>query len=196
MSKIQNSDVKSAAELVSAGATAAQLINDTKIYVTANSLNKTLDAAITAGDFGGFAPSNGRVVSSVGQVVAHATSTKVQWNASPTFTQNITWSSANNRFIATAAGKYFVESIICPTASFAVGNQLYLELHKNGALYQRGQIIGPVTANFELGVAIHDVVDLAVNDYVEINAYFSRGGLNTTIIASASFNHFSIFRVA
>jgi hypothetical protein len=53
MSKIQNSDVKSQAELVSAGATAAQLINDTKIYVTANSLNKRLDEAITAGDIGG-----------------------------------------------------------------------------------------------------------------------------------------------
>lgn len=51
--KIQNEDVKSSAELASAGGTDAQLINDTKIYVTANTLNKTLAAAITAGDIGG-----------------------------------------------------------------------------------------------------------------------------------------------
>lgn len=50
-SKIQNEDIKSSAELVSAGGTAAQLPNDTKIYVT--SLTKTLSAAISAGDIGG-----------------------------------------------------------------------------------------------------------------------------------------------
>lgn len=48
--KIQNEDIKSSAEIISAGGTAAQLPNDSKIYVTANSYNKLLSAAITAGD--------------------------------------------------------------------------------------------------------------------------------------------------
>lgn len=48
--KIQNEDIKSAAEIVTAGGTAAQLPNDSKVYLTGNSLNKTLDAAINAGD--------------------------------------------------------------------------------------------------------------------------------------------------
>lgn len=48
---IQNEDVKSESELITAGGTKAQLINDTKIYVTAGSLNKRLDEAIIAGDF-------------------------------------------------------------------------------------------------------------------------------------------------
>lgn len=51
--KIQNQDIKSAAELVSAGATAASLPNDDKIYVTALSINKTLKQAIIDGDIGG-----------------------------------------------------------------------------------------------------------------------------------------------
>lgn len=51
--KIQNEDVKSSAELAAAGGTDAQLPNDTKIYITALGLNKTLSAAITAGDIGG-----------------------------------------------------------------------------------------------------------------------------------------------
>jgi len=49
--KIQDSDIKSSAELVSAGGTAAQLPNDTKVYVTANGLNKTLYQAVVDGDF-------------------------------------------------------------------------------------------------------------------------------------------------
>lgn len=50
--KIQDQDLKSVAELVAAGATAASLPNDTKVYVTANSINKTLNQAITDGDIG------------------------------------------------------------------------------------------------------------------------------------------------
>lgn len=51
--KIQNEDVKSLSELTGAGGAAAQLINDTKIYVSANSLNKQLSQAIIDGDIGG-----------------------------------------------------------------------------------------------------------------------------------------------
>jgi len=51
--KIQNEDIKSLAELTGAGGSASQLPNDTKIYVTANGLNKQLSQAITDGDIGG-----------------------------------------------------------------------------------------------------------------------------------------------
>lgn len=51
--KLQNQDFKTSAELAAGGATDASFLNDTKIYVTANSLNKTLAAAITAGDLAG-----------------------------------------------------------------------------------------------------------------------------------------------
>lgn len=50
---IQNEDVKSEAELISAGGAKAQLINDTKIYVTSGTINKTLDDAIADGDISG-----------------------------------------------------------------------------------------------------------------------------------------------
>lgn len=51
--KIQKQDVKTVAELTGAGATAADLIQDSQIYVTANSLNKQLSQAITDGDLSG-----------------------------------------------------------------------------------------------------------------------------------------------
>ena len=51
--KIQDADVKSLAELQAAGADKPQLINDTKIYVTANGINDQLSTAISAGTIGG-----------------------------------------------------------------------------------------------------------------------------------------------
>lgn len=51
--RIQNEDVKTLSELTGAGGTMAQLINDTKIYVTANSLNQQLSTAISNGALGG-----------------------------------------------------------------------------------------------------------------------------------------------
>lgn len=51
--RLQNEDSKTLAELTGAGGSASQLLNDTKIYVTALSLNKQLSAAITDGDLSG-----------------------------------------------------------------------------------------------------------------------------------------------
>ena len=53
MSKIQNEDLKSESDLIADGATKASLPHDSKIYVTANSINKTLEQAIIDGDIGG-----------------------------------------------------------------------------------------------------------------------------------------------
>lgn len=50
---LQNEDFKSESDLTGAGGTKSQLLNDTKIYVSANSINKTLDDAIVDGDLGG-----------------------------------------------------------------------------------------------------------------------------------------------
>lgn len=62
MAKIQGADVKTEAELITAGATASSLIQDTQIYVSALSLNKTLDDAIIDGDIGGAGGSSGVIV--------------------------------------------------------------------------------------------------------------------------------------
>lgn len=53
MSKLQNEDFKTEAEIILAGGSSSQLMNDTKIYVTANGLNKTLSQAIIDNNLGG-----------------------------------------------------------------------------------------------------------------------------------------------
>lgn len=50
--RLQDADFKTEAELVAAGSSAAQLLNDSKVYITANGLNKKLNSAIIDGDIG------------------------------------------------------------------------------------------------------------------------------------------------
>lgn len=76
--KIMDSDVKSEADILAAGGTKSQLINDAKIYVTANSINKTLDDAITDGDIGG---GSSPVPLTKGQLITHDGTTYVAANA-------------------------------------------------------------------------------------------------------------------
>lgn len=54
--KIQGADVKSEAELIAAGATKAQMITDSKIYVQGSGVNDTLYNAIQNGAIGGGIP--------------------------------------------------------------------------------------------------------------------------------------------
>lgn len=75
--RIQNSDVKSEAEILAAGGTKSQLINDSKIYL-GGSINKRLDEAITDGDIGG---GSSPVPLSKGQLITHNGTTYVAANA-------------------------------------------------------------------------------------------------------------------
>jgi hypothetical protein len=49
---LQNEDFKTEAQLITAGGSKSQLLNDTKIYVTADGINETLDDAISLGLLG------------------------------------------------------------------------------------------------------------------------------------------------
>lgn len=51
--RLQNEDFKTEAEIVAAGGAASQLLNDTKVWVTGNGINDTLDQAILSGQIGG-----------------------------------------------------------------------------------------------------------------------------------------------
>lgn len=59
--KIQNEDVKSLADLISAGTDGSHLINDTKVWISANGINQQLSAAIAAGLIGGGSGSGGGI---------------------------------------------------------------------------------------------------------------------------------------
>ena len=70
--KIQGADVKTEAELIAAGASKAQMIKDSQIYVTANGINDKMSAAISNGLLGGL-PSWATATSyTVGQSITYS----------------------------------------------------------------------------------------------------------------------------
>lgn len=80
--KTQKQGVKTSAECIAAGATDATcLLEDAAVYVTANGLNKTLSAAITAGDISGGGGGNGLNQNMLSNPGADANST-TGWTAS------------------------------------------------------------------------------------------------------------------
>lgn len=113
--KIQNEDIKSAAELVSAGGTAAQLPNDIKIYITALSLNKSLYQAIVDGDIGG----GGTLVP-----------TGTRGSPNNITTSGITFVAATGKrqiwFVATSSGEVTVTANPQISAGTTVGSELWL----------------------------------------------------------------------
>jgi hypothetical protein len=139
---------------------------------------------------------SGRVVSSSGQTITNGTPTKITWNSSPTFAQNVTWDSANSRFIAQVAGKYQVDSSITQTRAWTSGQQTGVRIYKNGSFYSHG-ISGVAWAAFngEFGQNVSDIVDLQVGDYIEIYGFMVNASGNSTLVANASYNYFSIAKV-
>jgi hypothetical protein len=138
----------------------------------------------------------GRVVSSSGQTITNGTPTKITWNSSPTFAQNVTWDSVNSRFIAQVAGKYQVSTTIAQTRLWAAGQQTQVRIYKNGSLFSASPH-GVAWAVFsgEFGNVCTDVIDLIAGDYVEAFGFMVNGSGNSTLVANAAFNYFSISKV-
>lgn len=109
--KIQNEDLKSLAELTGAGGSPSQLPNDTKIYVTANGINKQLSQAITDGDIGGGGTSENLFPSSVysglsiGAFVQKQYSAAAKPSGSPSNTANA------NLTLTTSSGEILLEKL-------------------------------------------------------------------------------------
>lgn len=105
------------------------------------------------------------------------------WDLSGEFT--------SNRYTATTAGKYKVNaSVLFQAAEDA--KTYYLGIYKNGSAATLNAVIGRTAA--DMSVSTSDVVDLAVNDYIEIEA--TNGGVGSKNISNGSFyTYVSIQRI-
>ena len=117
--RIQNEDVKTLGEITGAGGSASQLINDSKIYVTANGINQQLSSAITSGLIGG-SPTTGASYAVNGKVNVGITG----WSAvggSSTVSQsavNLGGSGNTNSALFTASGSsdyLLAQAVALPT---------------------------------------------------------------------------------
>lgn len=89
---------------------------------------------------------------------------KVQFNANE-YADGITWDGANHRFVITTAGKYLISTVVGYTGT-ADGKQYRAMIYKNGSEVARSSVHAGATG--AVSVALSDILDLAVNDYVEI----------------------------
>lgn len=104
MGKLQKQDFKTETDLVNAGATAADLLNDTQIYVTANTINKTLDDAITDGDIGGGGSTTELIIKDV-----KSSGTNGQLISSGSYqTRTLNTSSGDTSFLVSLSSSQFV----------------------------------------------------------------------------------------
>jgi hypothetical protein len=93
-----------------------------------------------------------------------------------------TGSPARTRVTATVAGRYFVSFMAFSEYTVPAGTAVQISLLKNGSTHARNYAIQPIT-NYSANGGIAVVVDLAVDDYLEIqsnsdlhgnaNGYFS-----------------------
>jgi hypothetical protein len=134
--KLQDSDFKSLSELTTAGGTSSQLLNDTKIYITASGINSQLSSAITNGLIGG----GGGGSSGVNLIVNPGFETGIVQGYSSSGGTFAAISSGSNLLIgkgsatfqATATGQYM------SSAAYAVPNGLKGTNCAVGALYSGG----------------------------------------------------------
>lgn len=112
------------------------------------------------------------------QDIAHNTLTKVRFNAEVFDVGGNFDSSTNYRFTAPVAGKYLFMGHLYIYSTY----QVEIFTYKNGSGYKR--FSGPLGSGGNdnpNGLDFLDIIDLAVNDYVEIYGYQLRTGDSATV---------------
>lgn len=126
--------------------------------------------------------------------IADTTWTKVTFTTEE-FDVNGAYDAANSKFVAPVAGKYqFHTHLTMAPAASATDTLLRVSLYKNGSEVKSGPNQGNRDAN-GLGAQVSALLDLALNDYIEVYVYHTRGS-DGTVYGVTSLASFSGFRVA
>ncbi len=188
MSKIQNENVKTLAEIIADGGSASNLIQDSKIYVTANNTNKQLSQAITDGDIGGASGSTG-----------------INYIGNFGFEYNINgWVISKNTTAGAAPDNGFVSSGVLNALSHVVSPSMRGKGHSSLTLNQIGdQLYSEFTitqsdVNKLLGVSFEystlaDYADKGVTVWIydiANNLFTNLGPIEKNLTSSAKFNAF------
>ena len=158
----------------------------TTLYVKESGTGNTGWTAV-----GGEVTATGRSHKTSSQAIADITTTKVVWEVNG-FASGITWDGTNNRFTITQAGKYLASSTVL------WGNPLQyspfeIYIYKNGSLHSKNRIQNSTGAG-DISSSVNDIIDCAVNDYIEIYVR-QASGASVSLGALATECYFSIIKV-
>ncbi len=145
-------------------------------------VNETVSSAVTAATAPSFSVNNG----SNTQTVTANTATKMTLGT-VSFDTISGWSTGNNRYTPTVAGKYiFTSDVTCATGSSGAGDPCLGYIYKHGAEVARGSQVN-LAGTFLSTVSV--ILDMnGTTDYVELWGYC--GGC-TTMGAAASVHYFT-----
>lgn len=178
--RLQNEDFKTLAEITAKGGTAANLLNDTKIYVTANGINNDLNTAITNELIGGGGSSGINVLANAGFEAGGLGSGWSSAGAATTVNSGPNLLYKTTSVIVTPGGAAEgIESYVVNTPTILNGASCKAEIYYKGP-----------ASNFELSVydasnnSLSDGVVLTLKDVTEPQRavlYFKCPGLGTTM---------------
>lgn len=196
--KIQGADVKTVAELVSAGATAASLPLDTQTYVTALSINKTLYQAITDGDIAGGSAIKFTATNAGGQSIGDTQTTGWVAEHDPSSLLH----AGGDYLTISMTGYYFITatySVDVPSSQPAVGlwAKIYIDSGSGFLEVARGNTWSTATtyaAGLGIGSTVSRMLLLNSGDKVAIWCEQNTGATRTST-ASGIYNHWSMFQV-
>ena len=192
MGKIQKQDIKTAAELVSAGATAADLPQDTQVYVSALGLNKTLSQAITDGDFAAGNPVKVEYYTATAQSIASSSTTQVVVFNTMVVDSHSAFNSSTGVFTAPYTKTYLITSTISFSANASGRRGIFLG--KNGSYVQNGSIVPNAGGGAGTNINSSFLVSLTSGDTIDIRAY-QESGSTLTLQASSVDNWISIVSI-
>lgn len=134
-----------------------------------------------------------RVTHSVAQSIAHNTVTALVFDTERFDTDTIHDPAVNNsRLTCKTAGKYLVYGNVGYAANATGERQLRISL--NGVTLHGGAQLTPVSGN-NTSVVVLAIVELAVNDYVQLEAYHTAGVALNVIQNTASTPEFGMTRI-
>ena len=185
MSKIQGKGVKNSTEIVAGGGTIADLPTDDQIYISANTINKTLKNAIIDGDLGGMGVNTLAIFKGDEGVASWSTGDNATFlgggTISGTFVQNSS-SPLNGNYdfrYTQAAGSlndYFASPVKTVPPKFR-GNTIFLTSNYK---YDGG--------NSDILVIIYDVTNAQIisstTDYISLNSTIASTFISSVVIPS------------
>lgn len=197
--RLQGADHKSVSELIGAGGTEADLLNDQKIYLTATGLNKTLSQAIIDGDLsgGGGAAVAARAATGLGQGIPNATFTIINFDSVAFDTNSAITTGGSWHFTAPSTGYYWVESNLFYDTSSGVsaGTTIIYAVYVNGSFYSSifRRYYPSSVGTYPLDISGGTLVGLTASDTLDLRLY--NDGVSNSLLADGSYNHISISKV-
>lgn len=190
MSKLQNEDFKTLAQITGAGGSASQLLNDTKIYVSASGLNKQLSAAIADGDIGGGGGGKNYIANDGAEADTSGWATYADTGAQPVDgtggSPNVTWTRTTTNPLA-GVGSFLFTKDAANRQGQGVSYDFTVDRSDEGSILTCPFVMQPRTGTYSGGTSTTDsdltvyIVSKEFGTVIQPSFYKLQGAVNDKV---------------